>query len=128
MTEMTKIYWGRILIAGFLSELAVIAVFIPATVFLGEVPGMYTAVAGSLVMPFLFGMWVGRSIESRFALQGLLVGAVGVLIYIALTRAQPEPLLYIFAHGLKLLGGAAGGRFAEKQRDTQSARKRAESF
>jgi hypothetical protein len=32
-----------------------------------------------------------------------------MLIYIALTRAQPEPFAYIVAHGLKLVGGAAGG-------------------
>jgi hypothetical protein len=110
-----KMHWRRILAGGFLSELSVFAVFIPATMFIGEVPGMYTAVAASLVMPFLFAMWVGRKLESRFVLHGLLVGSVGVLIYIGLSRAQPEPLLYIFGHGLKLLGGAAGGRVAEKR-------------
>ena len=114
---MKRIRWGRVLAGGFLSELAVIAVFIPATVLLGEVPGQYTAVAGSLVMPFLFGLWTARKVESYHVLHGLLVGAVGIVIYVVLTRGQAEPLLYIFAHGLKLLGGAAGGYLAaQKQR------------
>src|SRR4051794_37881416 len=93
-----RIHWGRIIVFGFLSELAVIAVFIPATVWLGEQPGMYVAVAGSLVMPFLFGMLASRKVKSRFIFHGMMVGAVGILIYVGLTRAQPEPLLYIAAH------------------------------
>jgi len=113
---MKRIRWGRVLAGGFLSELAVFAVFIPATAFLGTVPGQYTAVAGSLVMPFLFGFWTARKVEAYFVLQGMMVGALGVLLYLALTRGQPEPLLYIFAHGLKLLGGAAGGYFAHAQK------------
>jgi hypothetical protein len=113
---MKRFRWGRVLAGGFLSELAVIAVFIPATVLLGEVPGQYTAVVGSLVMPFLFGLWVARKVEAYFVLHGFMVGVIGILIYVALTRAQPEPLLYIFAHGLKLLGGAAGGYLAHSQK------------
>ena len=112
---MKRIRWGRVLAGGFLSELAVIAVFIPATALLGEVPGQYTAVAGSLVMPFLFGLWTARKVESYLVLHGLLVGAVGIVIYVGLTRGQAEPLLYIFAHGLKLLGGAAGGYLAAQK-------------
>ena len=113
---MKRIRWGRVLAAGFLSELAVFAVFIPATVLFGQVPGQYTAVAGSLVMPFLFGLWTARKAEAYFVLQGVMVGAVGIVIYLGLTRGQPEPLLYIFAHGLKLLGGAAGGYLARAQK------------
>jgi hypothetical protein len=114
---MTKIHWGRIVIAGFLSELAVIAVFIPATMLLGQEPGMYVAVLASFVMPLLFGMWAAGSVKSRFVLHGLLVGAIGVLIYVGLSRAQPEPLLYIFAHFLKLVGGASGGYVVQKRRE-----------
>ena len=115
---MKRIRWGRVLAGGFLSELAVIAVFIPATALLGEVPGQYTAVAGSLVMPLLFGLWTARNAEAYFVLHGIMVGVIGIVIYVGLTRAQPEPLLYILAHGLKLAGGAAGGylAYAQKQR------------
>jgi hypothetical protein len=35
-------------------------------------------------------------------------------MYVALTFAQPEPFIYIVAHFLKILGGAAGGRLAAK--------------
>ena len=115
-----KIHWVRILIGGFLAELAIFAVFIPATALVGVQTGVYTAVGASLVMPFLFGVWTARRIESRFVLHGVLVGAVGVLIYVALTRAQPEPLLYVAAHGLKLLGGAAGGYVVQKRRGTSA--------
>ena len=109
---MNRIRWMRILAGGFLSELAVFVVFIPSTMLLGEKPGMYTAVIGSFVMPFLFGIWTARKAEAGFVLHGALVGLVGILIYLGLTRGAPEPALYIFAHGLKLLGGAAGGYVA----------------
>ena len=116
---MNQIRWARVVIAGFLSELAVIAVFIPATVLLGEQPGMYTAVVGSLVMPFLFGMWTAGKVNGKFTVHGMLVGAVGIVIYVALSRGQPEPLLYIFAHGLKLLGGATGGYVAQRRKERE---------
>ena len=114
---MSRIRWMRIAAGGFLSEIAVIAVFIPATVLLGQAPGMYTAVGASLVMPFLFGIWAARKAEAHFVLHGLLVGAIGILIYVGLTRGGPEPLLYILAHILKLLGGAAGGYVTQRQRE-----------
>jgi hypothetical protein len=110
---MGQIRWLRILAGGFLAELAVFAVFIPATMLLGEQPGRYVAAVGSFIMPFLFGIWTTRRVRSLHVFQGALVGAVGILIYVALTRAQPEPLLYIFAHFLKLLGGGAGGYVAQ---------------
>jgi len=58
---------------------------------------------------------VGRGIRSRFTLHGVLVGLVAALIYVGLTRAQPEPLAYVVAHGLKLLGGACGGFVAARR-------------
>jgi len=119
---MNKIRWIRIVVGGFLSELAVFAVFIPATLLLGQLPGMYVAVLGSLVMPFLFGMWTASRVESAFVYHGILVGAVGILIYVGLTRAQPEPALYIFAHGLKLLGGGTGGYVMQKRRTRETLR------
>jgi hypothetical protein len=106
----------RILGAGFLSEVAVFLVFIPATVLLGTTPGIYAAVIGSFIMPFAFGMWAARKAEAYWILHGTLVGALGIVIYLGLTRAQPEPALYVFGHVLKLAGGAAGGYMAWRQR------------
>jgi hypothetical protein len=65
---------------------------------------------------------VCRRIESHFILHGTLVGVVVALIYVALTRAQPEPLAYIVAHALKLAGGACGGFFAERRRSQSPPR------
>jgi drug/metabolite transporter superfamily protein YnfA len=112
---MKQIRWMRIVVGGFLSELAVIAVFVPATAFLGVTPGVYTAVGGSFVMPLVFGFLTARKVETNFVLHGALVGVVGIAIYLGLTRFGPEPLLYIVAHGLKLLGGAAGGYLAQRK-------------
>jgi len=48
--------------------------------------------------------------------HGLLVGVVAMVIYVALTLARPEPVAYLIAHGLKLLGGMAGGWFAGQRK------------
>jgi hypothetical protein len=77
---------------------------------------LYVAPVGSLVLCFLFAIWVGRGVESRFVLHGVLVGVVAMLIYLALTRLQPEPFAYVIAHALKLLGGAGGGLVAGRRR------------
>src|ERR1051325_11157865 len=99
-----EIAWARILIGGFLSQLAVFAVFIPATVLLGERPGMRECMSQlSRLSSCHFCLVCGQRTEPRLVLQGMLVGAVGILIYIGLSRAQPEPLLYIIGHFLKLL-------------------------
>jgi hypothetical protein len=118
---MNRIRWMRILGGGLLSELCLIAVFVPSTLLLGDRPGMYSAVLGSFILPFLFGLWTARKAEAYFIFHGFMVGAVGVLIYLGLTRLGPEPLLYVFAHFLKLLGGAAGGYLAS---NSAIARKR----
>jgi putative membrane protein (TIGR04086 family) len=110
---MTQFRWLRILVGGFLSELALFAVFIPATIVFGEKTGVYTAVVGSFITPFLFGIWTARRVKSQFVLHGALVGIVGVVIYLGLTRLQPEPLVYVFAHLLKLGGGSLGGYVAQ---------------
>jgi len=72
-------------------------------------------------MCFLGALWVGRRIESSFILHGTLVGVVAALIYVALTRAQPEPFAYTVAHALKLVGGACGGFVAQWRRSSSSA-------
>jgi hypothetical protein len=111
-----KIHWVRILIGGFLAEAMLIVLVIPVAVKWGQRPLLYLAPAGSLVLCCLFGFWVSRGVKSRFALHGLLVGAVATAIYLALTRLGPEPWAYIVAHGLKLAGGVSGGWLAGRNR------------
>lgn len=111
-----RMHWVRILIGGFLAEAALIVLVIPIAMKWGQHPLLYIAPVGSLVLCFLFAWWVGRGVESRFVVHGLLVGMVATLIYLALTRARPEPMAYVIAHGLKLLGGTGGGWFAGRRK------------
>ena len=111
-----KMHWGRILIGGFLAEAVLILLVIPVAMKWGQSPLLYLAPAGSLVLCFLCGFWVGHRVQSRFVLHGLLVGAVATAIYLALTRLKPEPVAYVVAHGLKLVRGASGGWLAGRNR------------
>ena len=104
-----KTHWVRVLIGGFLAEAVLIAVVIPINMQWGQHPLLWIAQVGSLLLCFLFGLWVAGGVESRFTVHGLLVGVVAMLIYLALTRLGPEPWEYVLAHVLKLAGGAAGG-------------------
>jgi len=110
-----KIHWGRILVGGLLAEVALILAIVPLGLRLGDNFLHYTAPPGSLITCFLAALWVCRRVESHFILQGTLVGLVAALIYVALTRAQPETFAYIVAHALKLAGGAFGGFVAQRR-------------
>jgi putative membrane protein (TIGR04086 family) len=116
-----KIHWGRIVLGGLLAEVALILAIVPLGMHLGESFLHYTAPPGSLITCFLAALWVGRRIEGRFILHGTLIGVVAALIYVALTRAQPEPLAYIVAHALKLAGGACGGFVAQRRQPPATA-------
>ncbi len=95
MTASTKIHWGRALIGGFLAEAAVFAVVVPVFILFGEHAVHYAAPPASLVMTFLFAVWVGRRIESHFVLHGIVVGVVATLLYVGLTLArQPDLSLW----------------------------------
>jgi hypothetical protein len=104
-----KIHWIRVILAGFLAELCVFAIVFPTLHFFGERAFLASILIASALMPFLFAIWVGRRIESRFLLHGALVGLVAALFYLALAWGHPQPMLYKVAHGLKIVGGACGG-------------------
>jgi hypothetical protein len=111
-----KIHWGRVLVGGFLAELLVFAIVFPTKHFFGQQAFLVSILIASALMPFLFALWVGRHIDSRFVLHGALVGIVAALFYLGLAWRQPQPLLYKIAHGLKVVGGAAGGFVASRRR------------
>jgi putative membrane protein (TIGR04086 family) len=115
VATLANIHWGRVLLGGFLAELSVIALVIPVRLFFGEHALHYAAPPASLLTCFLFALWVGRRIDSRFVLHGILVGLVATFIYVGLTLGRPEPPVYLLAHALKILGGAAGGFLAKHQ-------------
>jgi putative membrane protein (TIGR04086 family) len=114
--SITTIHWGRILLGGLLAEVALILAIVPLGLRLGDNFLHYAAPPGSFITCFLGALWVCRRIESRFILHGTLVGVVAALLYIALTRAQPEPFAYLMAHTLKVAGGACGSWVAERRR------------
>lgn len=116
MAESVKIHWGRVVLGGFLAELMVFAIVFPTRYLFGQKAFLVAILIASALMPFLFALWVGRHIESRFVLHGALVGIVAALFYLGLAWRQPQPLLYKIAHGLKIVGGAAGGFVASRRR------------
>jgi hypothetical protein len=121
MSALAGIHWVRALIGGLLAEVAVFAVVLPISFVLGQRSLLYTAPVASLAACFLLALWVARGISSRFVLHGVLVGVVAALLYVALTRAQPEPLAYVVAHVLKIVGGAAGGLVGGRGRGATSS-------
>jgi hypothetical protein len=104
-----SIQWARVLLAAFLMEVILFAVAIP--LFLSGRGRLlaYVIPPVALIATFAVTVWLGRGIKTKFVLHGVLIGIAGTLIYVALTRAQPEPWQYWVAHGLKVVGGAAGG-------------------
>jgi len=122
------IHWLRILLGGFLAEVFVIALVIPVSLLFGKQTIPSTALFGSFLGCFLFALWVARRVDSRFILHGILVGLVAALIYVGLTRGRPEPVAYLVAHGLKIIGGAAGGFVAARQQKPQVSLKPLAAF
>lgn len=119
---MKNMRWGWILLGGFLAELLVFVIVIPLSLVAGQASLLYSAPPASFVGTLVFGWWVARKASGRLVLHGTLVGLVATLIYIAITRAQPEPVAYIVAHFLKLLGGVAGGFVAQRRGAVSEAR------
>ena len=94
----------------------VFAIVFPVLFLFGQQAFLASILIASALMPFVFAMWVGRRIESRFVLHGALVGLVAALIYTGLAWGQTQPLLYKISHGFKILGGMAGGMMAARRR------------
>jgi hypothetical protein len=104
-----SIQWGRVVLAAFLMEVILIAVAVPLFMSGAGRVLVYVIPPAALIATFFITVWIGRGIHSKFVLHGALIGIVGTLMYVALTRAKPEPWPYWAAHTLKIVGGAAGG-------------------
>jgi len=113
--DATRVRWLRVLIGGVLAEAAVFVVVIPVYRLSGEHALLFVVPPTCLVACFAFGLWVARPLESRFVFHGILVGVVATLLYVAMTAARPEPVAYLVANGLKIVGGAAGGLVAGRR-------------
>jgi putative membrane protein (TIGR04086 family) len=118
---------GRVVVGAVVVEVVLIALAIPLSQF-GQTPVTYVAVAGSFVLPLLMAIWVARPLTKQFVLHGLLVGVVATAIFLTLNwmgrmfgpPQPPQPVAYLYAHGLKLLGGAIGGWIAQQRAASRS--------
>jgi hypothetical protein len=111
-----RLHWGRILLGGFLAEAMVFAIVFPVLYLFGQQAFLASILLASFLMPFVFAIWAGRRIQSQFVVHGALIGVVAFLIYTALAWGQTQPLLYKVAHGLKVVGGMAGGLVAARRK------------
>jgi hypothetical protein len=107
--------WGRVLAGGFLAELMVFAIVFPVLYLFGQRAFLASILIASTAMPFVFGVWACKRVASRFVLHGALVGVVAALLYLLIAWGQPQPFLYKIAHGMKIVGGAAGGLVASRK-------------
>jgi hypothetical protein len=111
-----SIHWGRILLAAFLMELALLAIAIPLNMRGERQVALYVIPPAALIVTYAFTVWLGKGIASKLVLHGALIGIAGTLMYVALTRAKPEPWQYVLANALKVVGGAAGGWVVARRR------------
>lgn len=131
MNAFRDIHWKRILVAGFMAEAAIFAIFfllllvatlagVPDIARPGSTLDYIDAIAASFAMVFLATLWVGKRIESRFVLHGVLIGVLGVVLFgiviLAGTGTLAQHPLYFVAHGLKVIGGVAGGLVARRRK------------
>jgi hypothetical protein len=131
MSVFRRIHWKWVVAAALLSEAVVMVVFflllLAAT--LAGVPEIarpmspldnVDAMVSSFAMVFLFTLWVGKRIDADYVLHGALIGVVGALLFsvmwIATTGALAQPLWYVVAHLLKVLGGICGGLLAKRRK------------
>jgi putative membrane protein (TIGR04086 family) len=120
------IRWLRVLLAGFLAEVALVVVAIP----LYLLPHAQTALnigipPASFIVLVAFGYWAARGAARSQVLNGFLAGLAGVLLYLCLVvigsaAAHRDPMAsmtpaYLLAHALKLVGGAVGGWLAARR-------------
>lgn len=123
-----RIRWKWIIVGGLLAEITVIAIFfllLLAAMAAGvpEIAQPMTtldyvdAMVMSFVSMLVFTIWVGKRIDSAFVLHGVLIALFGILLFtlmwIGTTGSLAQPALYVVAHGLKIVGGIAGGLIAE---------------
>jgi hypothetical protein len=132
MAMLSAIRWKRVLLAAFLSEVAVIVILLTATTIysrlvmpgitdaqyqeLGRRAGYYIAPAAGAVTTVLMVLWVGRALESGYIANGVMVGVVSVILTSGFFfTAKPEDrLMYGLAFLLRIVAGYLGGLAAQK--------------
>ena len=130
MSGARRIRWKWVLLGGFLAELTVLAIFflllfaamaagVPEIAHPMSTLDYIDALVMSFVSMLVFTIWVGKRLDSAFVLHGLLIGAFGIVLFNVMWFAGAgtlaQPVLYVVAHGLKIVGGIVGGLIAEKR-------------
>ena len=130
MSAMRRIRWRRVIAAAFLAEAAILAVFflLLFAAMLAGVPEIAApmstldnidALVSSFLMFFLLTRWAAKRIDSDFVLHGALIGLTGAVLFtvlwISTTGSLEQPLPYVGAHILKVLGGITGGVVARNR-------------
>jgi hypothetical protein len=119
-TAMPSLRWGRILLGGFLAELLLVVAIVPMRAAGASEDALTAAAVGGSFLAFVpVAWWLTRAVP-RPVLHGVLMGTAAALMYTALAvvgqqfvpDSPPVPLIYYFAHLLKLAGGATGGWLA----------------
>lgn len=127
-----RIYWWRVLLGGFLIELVLAIVllggFAAAGVDLTKGISAASAViigAGCFAAGFLIVLWLGRGIENRLVMHGLLMGVVATVIYIGLVAGSGQmstalagygPTTFVTVNALRIVGAVCGGLACERRR------------
>lgn len=126
MTTSQRILWGPVILYGVLTE-AVLAIIFLAGLAIGVTAAGNTIVAlvGSFVLPLLFAVILGRRVDARFGVHGVLIGAVAFALF--MTRnligrlfqpdAPAQPVAYWIAHALKFSAVELGARSRCNVRD-----------
>lgn len=116
-----KINWGRVVIAGFLAEILLIAVFLIVSQPLTSLVGATIVLGGGFVFMLLAALWAAQKIESGFVMHGILVGISAIVFYTIgdVLRGQlhlvGHSVFFYLAYITKILGGAAGGFLAARR-------------
>ncbi|MBM3819306.1 MAG: hypothetical protein FJW14_09875 [Acidimicrobiia bacterium] len=113
-----QIRWGRILLGGFLTEVAIFAVYIPLNTIDTQV-AFYAVpflICGAAI---LFGWFVARPLQDRFVLHGALTAVTASVMYLALNVAAGTlplvPWLFHVFNVLRPAAGAVGGALARSR-------------
>jgi hypothetical protein len=115
MSTPFRLRWGLIVLGGILAEVGLFAVAIPVGLLIGQEPLVYVMPPASFVVLSAAGYWVARRVAARPLVHGTLVGVFAAVVYIIPTLGQDLPFAYTIAHGLKVLGGLAGGYVASRR-------------
>jgi hypothetical protein len=127
MSSSRGIHWRLVLIAGFLSELAVFVIYLVLLAATAFLPGLTRAadepafeLVASFMMVLVFTLWVGRRISSGFVVHGMMTGLVAILLFVASIVAFDPTLtqtpLYVMGTIIaQAIGGIAGGLAAHRR-------------